>query len=352
MGIFDKLFGKKETTSETKTSKSKLRVNSNDLEKIKGVNHYKSKPFTGIYYLNYPNGKLLFETEQVNGKDHGKSKRYKGDGSLHSSVNFSNGKLHEEDRDKENQFIEYMRSEMTSQLENKEGLIKEYHIESGRIFSEGNYVDNKKQGVFKYYFDDDSGNLHSEITFKDDVENGLQKYYWENGKIRREGNVIDGKEDGIWKIYDENGELKGSTDGENFKIKYKDNHENGKIRYEGDLNKKGEKIGLHKEWFKNGRLNFEQNYQNGKLNGLYKSWYENGQIKYEGNFKDGEKDGLIHEWYENGQLQYKMNYKNGKYDGKLEKWYENGQLLYEQIWENGQLVKVTHYKENGEIISK
>ena len=70
---------------------------------------------------------------------------------------------------------------------------------------------------------------------------------------------------------------------------------------------------------------------------------------YEGNFKNGEKDGLIHEWFENGQLQYRMNYKNGEYDGKLEKWYENGQLLYEQIWENGQLVKVTNYKDNGEI---
>ena len=44
-----------------------------------------------------------------------------------------------------------------------------------------------------------------------------------------------------------------------------------------------------------------------------------------------------------------MNYKNGEYDGKLEKWYENGQLLYEQIWKNKQLIKLTHYKENGEI---
>ena len=146
MGIFDRLFGKKETNSEIKKSKSKLRVHSNDLKKIEGVNHYKANPFTGIYYLNYPNGSLLFETEQVNGKDHGKSKRYKGDSSLHSVVNFSNGKLHEEDTDKENQFIEYMRSEMTSQLESKEGLIKEYHHESGRIFSEGNYVDDKNKG--------------------------------------------------------------------------------------------------------------------------------------------------------------------------------------------------------------
>ena len=89
-----------------------------------------------------------------------------------------------------------------------------------------------------------------------------------------------------------------------------------------------------------------------KKDGLIQKWYENGQLKYEGNFKDGKKDGLVQEWFENGQLQYRMNYKNGEYHGKLEKWYENGQVLYKQIWKNGQFIEGTHYKENGDVVSK
>ena len=143
MGIFDWLFGKKETKknccskkeddktkgrSEVKgrlrfsldeNSKSKLRVNVKDLEYINDLNHYKEVLFTGVYYQNYPNGNLLYETEQLNGKDHGTSKRYKGDGTIHSVVNFSDGKLHDEDKEKEDEFMKYMRSEVTSQIENE-----------------------------------------------------------------------------------------------------------------------------------------------------------------------------------------------------------------------------------------
>ena len=210
MGIFDRYYRKKENSSETKKSKSKLRVNSDDLEDINDLSYFKGDLFTGVYYKKWINGNLFFETEMLNGKDHGICKLYKGDGSIFTVINYTDGKVHDEDKKKESEFGEYMEIELRSQMEefnvNREGLIKEYHEERGRIFSEGIYIDNKKQGVFKYYFDDDSGNLHSEITFKDDVENGLQKYYWENGKIRREGNVIDGKENGDWKIYDENGD--------------------------------------------------------------------------------------------------------------------------------------------------
>ena len=139
MGIFDWLFGKKETSSdpkkdccskkeveETKKEKKKdnsndsvLRVHSNDLETIEGISHYKGTPFTGIHYILYPNGHLVFETEQLEGKDHGTCKTYKGDGTIHSVVNFSDGKIHDEDKEKEDEFKKYMRSELTSQMENE-----------------------------------------------------------------------------------------------------------------------------------------------------------------------------------------------------------------------------------------
>jgi len=47
------------------------------------------------------------------------------------------------------------------------------------------------------------------------------------------------------------------------------------------------------------------------LNGLYKEWYENGQLEFEENYNNGKKDGLQKHWEENGQLKYNERYKEG-----------------------------------------
>ena len=87
------------------TSNQKLRVHTDEIERIDGIGYYQGKPFTGIYYSLYPNGNVLYETEKLNGLDHGISTRYNNDSTIHSVVNFSDGKVHDEDEEKHNEFL-------------------------------------------------------------------------------------------------------------------------------------------------------------------------------------------------------------------------------------------------------
>ena len=71
------------------------------------------------------------------------------------------------------------------------------------------------------------------------------------------------------------------------------------LRYEWYY-KDGEKDGISKGWYPNGKLKSEWCYKNERKDGLWKSWWNNGQKKEEGTYKDGE---LISkkEWNEDGQ---------------------------------------------------
>ncbi|MAV64811.1 MAG: hypothetical protein CMG00_06450 [Candidatus Marinimicrobia bacterium] len=48
--------------------------------------------------------------------------------------------------------------------------------------------------------------------------------------------------------------------------------------------------GRYKDWYENGVLKSEINYENDKLNGIARGWYENGQLMFEVNFINGKKE--------------------------------------------------------------
>ena len=50
-------------------------------------------------------------------------------------------------------------------------------------------------------------NLWSEGNFVDGKKTGLWKYYYINGNLQWEGNFVDGKDTGLWKYYNREGQL-------------------------------------------------------------------------------------------------------------------------------------------------
>ena len=94
-----------------KSNNQVLRVNSDELETIetkdKYLSYYKETPFTGISYGLYSNGNLWFESEMSNGKEHGKSTQFKKDGSIHSVIIYSEGKVPDEDDEIYVKYIRY-----------------------------------------------------------------------------------------------------------------------------------------------------------------------------------------------------------------------------------------------------
>ncbi|OGF47856.1 MAG: hypothetical protein A2452_12160 [Candidatus Firestonebacteria bacterium RIFOXYC2_FULL_39_67] len=86
-----------------------------------------------------------------------------------------------------------------------DGIVKEYY-ESGELYIEWNYKNNKKDGLSKAYYKD--GKVSGEWNYKNGESNGFSKSYYENGTLKYESSFSDGKRDGSDKEYYKNGQLK------------------------------------------------------------------------------------------------------------------------------------------------
>ena len=185
------------------------------------------------------------------------------------------------------------------------------------------------------------------------------QYFYPNSKIlKSEGNEIDGKMEGEWKFYREDGTLEskgtykdGNPDGHFYYY-----HENGQESANGVY--KGEKREGDWIWhFDNGGLNQHGSYIDGKLQGPYNWFHQTGEPSTVGAFKNGERDGYW-EWTNvEGAITYQMNYDEGKrikfersftQDGKqllLEKHYEDGTLHgdFKAFYTDGSPKEEAHY---------
>ena len=137
----------------------------------------------------------------------------------------------------------------------------------------------------------------------------------------------------------------------------RDYYENGQLKLEHNY-EDGKLHGLSKEYFENGQIKYIHNYKNGEYHGLLKGYYVDGKLKYEFNYKNDKKDGLCKDYFENGQLKFEGNYKEGKRHGLCKNYYETGQLeieenykedkrngLHKDYYEDGQLRIESNYKE-------
>jgi antitoxin component YwqK of YwqJK toxin-antitoxin module len=70
---------------------------------------------------------------------------------------------------------------------------------------QGDYQNNKRTGIWKSWYED--GSLWSEGRFVNGKRDGLGTVYHPNGKKHIEGAYTNGKRTGVWRSWNENGEL-------------------------------------------------------------------------------------------------------------------------------------------------
>jgi len=246
----------------------------------------------------------------------------------------------------------------------KNGTGKEYLISEDILIFEGEYLNGKRNGKGKEYYNNNNIKFEGEylnwkkwngigydadkkIVYELKDGNGyIKEFNEENYEIICEYEYIKGEKNGKAKKYDINGEL-------NFEWEYKNGKKwNGKgyDRYHNIIYEiKGGK-GYIKEYnSKNNELSFEGEYLNGEKNGKGIEYhYINAELFFEGEYFCGLKKGQGKEYYSDGKLkfegEYLYNYKiKGKefYDDKLE---FEGEYLFNKKW-NGK-----GYDENGNII--
>ena len=127
-----------------------------------------------------------------------------------------------------------------------------YHI-NGMKWTEGDYRDGKKVGVWKVWFD--NGKLAQEYN----AENGPFTSWYQSGQVESKGQFANGKRSGNWTFYHTNGKL--------FK----------EVTYVADS-----VDGPVTEYFDDGAKYFEGTYQMGELEGYACWWTRAGQKDMEG----------------------------------------------------------------------
>ena len=145
---------------------------------------------------------------------------------------------------------------------NVDGKYKGY--ENGQLVEEGEYVNNRKTGVWTKYYP--NGNKKHELTFANNIANGYAKIYYRTGQLQEEG---------IWKM----------------------NRWSGQYKY----------------YYPDGVLKYDWNYNgSGKREGEQKYYHENGTLQYLGDWKNGNENGELLEYYEDGSIRAKRYFEGGK----------------------------------------
>jgi antitoxin component YwqK of YwqJK toxin-antitoxin module len=106
------------------------------------------------------------------------------------------------------------------------------------------------------------------------------------------------------------------------------------------------KNGIQITYYKDGSVNTEISYKNGKLDGISKQYYPNGVIRRLDRYSNGEVIGISKKYYDNGTLESETKFKKGaSYEYELYKTYYKTGIL-KKI--HNQKLDITYYP-NGQI---
>lgn len=306
--------------------KDGLKITYLDKETVK--ENFQNDVKEGYTRYYYTDGKIKQEIPFIKGLEQGFGKEYAPDGTIITLTEYKKGfivdRLRINRKDvlgkKQGRWFTFyekgsLRTEITYRDDLKNGYLKEY-TENGDLLKISKYVDDviqpeaeeiQKLEVQNEYYPD--GKIKISAMFRNGIPEGVKReytaegniekaYLYKNGFIIGEGIVKeDGNRDGFWKDYFPDGSLKAEGNYDNGKQigEWKYYHSNGKIEQIGRFSKLGKPEGLWKWYFDSGKLLKEERYRNGLKDGLSTEWDETGKVIEEGEFVNGNEDGA---WYE------------------------------------------------------
>ena len=88
-------------------------------------------------------------------------------------------------------------------LEKEADSIQRTYFESGIVSSEGFFKSDKKEGSWKYFYQ--NSELKAQGMYKYGLKEGEWMYYHDNGNLSSFGNYSEDLKEGIWEFYTING---------------------------------------------------------------------------------------------------------------------------------------------------
>lgn len=179
---------------------------------------------------------------------------------------------------------------------------------NGRLLYEGHFKDDKPIGEWKRYHG--GGQLKALIVYKNDTAHTELYDVWQ--KKIAEGNFVNKKKEGVWKTFKENRII---TD-EAYKGGIKDGvshryYDTGELMEE-QYWVNGFADGKCQVFFKNGKPYMQYKMAQGKRNGIFISLYKSGLQEIKGEYKNNLRDGEWKYYDKNGDYLYSYFYCNGK----------------------------------------
>lgn len=348
----------------------------------------------GLWKYYDSSGKLSYEVEYKDGKEHGSYKKYRR-GILWDNTHYENGV-------KSGPYFTYKKQRDTSkgELFYEEGTycqgkecstIKRYYVDpaslnKAKLMEEFNiYPDSSQFEAIKYY---QNGRVES-ITSSDKETPRMECiYFWPNGQIKFDVNYDNGSFPDTIRTYHANGQLefeKVVSNTEVLTISQLDSDGNYIIQSGNGMILQKESDRIQLLHYRNGSFHLKEVFDEdstllssteyggnflpnagGKV--FYAGGEVNGRARQDGvqtyfnadgsmgslwTFKNGEQHGLTSSYYESGQVKLESEWKYGKRDGKDVTYYPNGQIMAQSTYRDGQLHGETlYYDVNGKLEGK
>lgn len=295
----------------------------------------------GMAYQYFLSGQVEKSIPFVDDLEEGKGYEYAQDGRILTLVVYSNGFVRRKEK-----------MNRKDKFGLKQGLWKEFH-KNGRVKREGNYKDDKENGIFREY--DKDGKLLEMTKYENGlVEEGAEEAmlldirtkYYKNGKVHSVGGYTqDGKKQGVFKQFDQNGEVRTS-------FIYQQDQKIG----EGVVDSKGVNQGPWKHYYKTGELRSEGNYVDGLKDGDWVFYHKSGEVEQKGKYRQNEANGRWVWYYEDGTMHREEHYRRGEEDGHSVEYDRNGEVITEGEYidglrEGAWFYKVGDHQEEGAYVA-
>jgi uncharacterized protein len=249
----------------------------------------------------YKNGKVSIVQSYKDDIPHGIRQEYSPDGQITKSYIFRNGII--------------TGLGIVDEKGMRQRAWTEFY-ETGEKEANGEYLNGKKTGLWKYYFRNGKTEQTGAYNTNGKPE-GNWKWYYESGNLRKEDNFMKSKLNGQYIELSDSGKII-------IKGEYVDGEEEGEwIYHVGDEKETGSYVagkreGEWKHYFHNGELNFIGSYTEGNQNGDFITYYDNKKIKEKGKYIMGLKEGDWSLFNYDGTKIITIRYEDGiekSYDG-------------------------------------
>jgi antitoxin component YwqK of YwqJK toxin-antitoxin module len=234
----------------------------------------------------------------------------------------------------------------TDQQGRKQGQWIKYYPDKIHILYEGTFLNDQPSGVFNRYYED--GSLKSKLVYDQGGKNADATIYHPNGYIASSGKYVNQLKEGRWKFFstrvnglliNEESYTMNLKNGLSLKY-YPDSSVAERIIYVADK-RDGEWLQYHPD----GKLSLKAWYNKGILQGKFEVWYPDGKPEFSGNYINNLRNGTWQVYKPDGSLKYELQYVNGKTsDPKLE---SDTESLFDDLEKNKG--KIADPEKTGEI---